>query len=262
MEANPTNSPSRIAQKEQTFDIAEFAGNLHNETVEAFFKYAKENNLEGYNEEVETKLEEFIFSYTIEQFENNNELKQLYYQQSYSVNTSAIDSMKSSIFEYVDANYEYTYTEDKLQEYLAHSLPSYKTEQELGVYQAIVGIAIATNRLWSHDWDYATYPIGKLYVCASAEENEETKEKPKDPKEKEKEEQQNKEDQNKLKRADIEGAFNGAIEGVVVTVSGGPVVAAWGALLGASAGAAINSAKEAILQRTVDKSSNIEQIHN
>lgn len=252
-----TETSSYTVDTEELSWIVDFAANLHNDAVVAFFEYAEANNIDGYDENVQEILEEFMTQFVMERLVQNGNITEIFAEQEYAPNEETLQTLGESLINIVANGDDYYSIDSELKEFCVNSIPEFETEQELGMYNFICGAAIGTNRLWEIDWDYERFPLGTLSY-ASADKDGDNSDNNKNQDTETEQKKKEKEDQVELKKADIrgalEGAANGAIWGGKIAGFGG---AAWGALIGASAGAASASAAEGLMQKYVTENMQI-----
>lgn len=226
------------------YDIPAYIGALHNASIYAFVDYVHENNLSpfevgGFTDGmIDTFAYNFVESNLLPVLEN--------FEPTIEVSTMILDALEDEImfaYDSVNGVDEINY---EIQERVDYLYEVFAIEGDgVLVYDAIKEIAMATNMLWGRDWDFTT-PIFEnpdpdyASVADDNGENSEAK---------------SKEDQDKLKKADVEGAIEGAIKGAItlagvggVTGAGMIVTAVWGAVLGAASGAVEGSVMEYVRQ--------------
>ena len=231
-------------------DIPAYIGALHNASIYAFVEYVNENGLNPYEEGgfTEAMIDTFANQYVITRL--------LPIRDNFSVNTYYIDYNLINLYteEVVSFLDDYSYYfDDHVQEYTRQYCEyNLMVDNDSIVYSVIKEVAIATDRLWSCEWDFSQRCFDGSYMYFESSESEEGEEK-------------TEEEQKELKKADIYGAAGGCIEGAkigvkvgVATGGGAIITGVWGALIGAAVGAVSASILEYVAQEMVEVAKIIE----
>lgn len=175
--------------------------------------------------------------YVLNRFYSSDEIMSLLSEKEYLIDIDSIEYVYHDLMDILENEENYLVADQRYKDYLIRSLPVGTNSTERAVYQAMCGIAMGTNMLWSAEWDYAKYPLSSNSYNYNMHE---------------------------LKCADLTGARNGAWTGALtggkLTWATGPGVVggvAWGALIGAAFGACIESAWVGLLQKYVEDETTI-----
>lgn len=226
------------------YELPSYIGALHNASIYEFAAYVRQSQLnpfelDGFSDDM---IEAFAYDYLEDRLLPFLENLDTYVEADTialnmfgnallccALDTIDVDYVNASIIELADQYYD------------IYELGYY--DEEIIAFETIRYIAMATNTLWGCEWNY-------LYVCfvnpdpyyevnrgdnAAAEDDEEK-------------ERKEKERQDKLKEADIQGAIDGAIHGASEGGKFGWIAGAWGAVAGAALGATVASIKEWVHQ--------------
>lgn len=232
-------------------EISKQIGNLHNTSIEEFIEYVYSNEIDVYKlnkSQIDSVIIEFTNKYLIDNLLSNEKIVLLFENEETQTDSTLLREIQSQIFEIIDSEQEYDVINSEIIITFNNKLSNDVNIQTKIINNSIKQISLATNTLWSNEWDYSYHPFLPEEYRYIKEENGNT--------ETENDKEKKKKDQDALIKADIDGAIGGAIDGAIWGGKigflegplGGVLGGAWGALIGASGGAVVGSIKEYISQ--------------
>ena len=224
-------------------EVPACVGALHNAGVVAFARYVQRSGLSPY--EAWQFNDDMIYAFA-ENFIDSI-LPAIIYEFSdceFFTDTVLVRDFGESINTFVTLGTDVGNINRSIQEYAEQFYEAYCGDYYDEIpYETIKEIAVATNVLWGRDWDYACEcfinPDPNYYANRGDDDQSENDEE---------RERKEKEKQDKLKKADIQGAVDGAINGAEWAGQYGWVAGAWGAVAGAALGATVASIREWVHQ--------------
>ena len=224
----PKNPPKHLVVSHAMQNITENLGLLHNSGVMEFFDYVENHNISPY--ENYSLTDDLIESFSSGYVQNNLDINYYYayLDENLSIDVDELSLYENDIFQIFENS---SYSPNDMESAIRSLTEDYHGDTENETYiqpiEMVSSIAIGTNYLWGVVWDMDNYSfIQDSYLQAVSDSTTDEKKK---------------EDQQKLKKADVRGAIEGIISGYN---RGG----AEGALVGALVGAIYESIKEKIIQ--------------
>lgn len=143
-------------------EISKQIGNLHNASIVEFIEYVYSNEIDVYKlnkSQIDSVIIEFTNKYLIDNLLSNEKIVLLFENEETQTDSTLLREIQSQIFEIIDSEQEYDVINSEIIITFNNKLSNDVNIQTKIINNSIKQISLATNTLWSNEWDYSYHPF-------------------------------------------------------------------------------------------------------